>query len=377
MPDTTDAIPRTTELIQQQMSEGLHVGAQLYVSLEGKPVANLALGLARPGVPMRPFTLMLWLSSTKPIAAVAIGQLWEKGKLGLDDLVAKHIPEFAQNGKGQISIRHVLTHTGGFRGLVGRWEDQPWEQVIDAVCKTKLEPGWVPGRKAGYHLHTSWYILGELIRRLDGRSFEQYVREQLFLPLGMANCWIGGLTGSTAKAYGDRLGLMHDTSVEGVGPKVGHPLDDPDALMRPRPGSNGRGPVRELGRFYEAMLFGGKLEGTRILMPETVEAMTAAHRVGLYDHTFRHTIDWGLGFIRNSAHYDAAAGVADTTPYGYGSHASPRTFGHSGSQSSVGMCDPENGLVVALVFNGMAGEQRHDRRVRAVLGTLYEELRLA
>jgi CubicO group peptidase (beta-lactamase class C family) len=340
MPDTADAISRTADLINRQMSEGLHVGAQLYVSRHGKMIAHLAAGLARPGVPMRPFTLMLWLSATKPFAAVAVCQLWEKGKIGLDDRVAQHIPEFAQNGKDPITVRQILTHTGGFRGLVGKWEEQPWDKVIDAVCKSKLEPGWVPGRKAGYHLQTSWYALAELVRRLDGRPFEQYVREQIFVPLGMTNCWIGGLTPATVKG-------------------------------------NGRGPIRELGRFYEAMLAGGQLEGVRILGAQTVEAMAAAHRVGMYDHTFRHPIDWGLGFIRNSDHYDRAAGAPDTAPYGFGPHASPRTFGHSGAQSSIGLCDPEHGLVVALVFNGMAGEARHDRRVRAVLGTLYEELGLA
>jgi CubicO group peptidase (beta-lactamase class C family) len=69
--------------------------------------------------------------------------------------------------------------------------------------------------------------------------------------------------------------------------------------------------------------------------------------------------------------------VPDFAPYGFGPHASPRAFGHSGSQSSIGMADPEHGLVVALVFNGQAGEQRHDKRVRAVLGSLYEELNIA
>jgi len=273
-------LQNTAAQIRRAMDHGLHVGAQLFVAKGGAIVADWAIGLARPGVPMGTDTLMIWMSACKPVAAIAVAQLWERGLLGLDDFVASHIPEFGTKGKEAVTVRHLLTHTAGFRGIAGEWERQPWDGIIAAVCDARLEPGWVPGKKAGYHVATSSYILAELVRRLDGRPFEQYVREQIFLPLGMANCWIGGLTGSTAKAYGDRLGLMHDTSVEGIGPKVGHPLDDPDAFMRPRPGSNGRGPVRELGRFYEAMLFGGQLEGTRILSTQTVEAMTAAHRVG-------------------------------------------------------------------------------------------------
>ncbi len=364
------ALPRTLAIVRRGMEERLHVGAQLYVSRGGEPVANVAIGEARPGVAMRPFTLMLWLSSGKPVAAVAVAQLWEQGKLALDDRVAQHIPEFARAGKDAITVRHLLTHTGGFRGLIGQWEDEPWERLVETICRAKLEAGWVPGRKAGYHVHTSWYVLAELVRRLDGRPFEQYVREQIFLPLGMGNCWVGGMSEAHYHAYGDRIGLMHDTT--GPAAKAGHALDTPAGCLQCRPGSNGRGPVAELARLYEAMLGGGQLDKRRILQPQTVAAMTAAHRVGMYDHTFRHVIDWGLGLIRNSARYGA-----DTVPYGYGPHASDRTFGHSGSQSSTGFCDPEHGLVVTIVFNGMPGELRHDRRMKAVLTALYEDLGLA
>jgi len=82
-------------------------------------------------------------------------------------------------------------------------------------------------------------------------------------------------------------------------------------------------------------------------------------------------MDWGLGFILNSSLYGA-----DTVPYSFGRHASPRTFGHGGAQSSVAFADPEHGLAVALLFNGMPGEARHHVRVREVLSALYEDLGL-
>jgi CubicO group peptidase (beta-lactamase class C family) len=108
------------------------------------------------------------------------------------------------------------------------------------------------------------------------------------------------------------------------------------------------------------------------LLPQTVEALVARHRAGMYDQTFKHVLDFGLGFVLNSNQY----GV-DTVPYGYGPAASPRTFGHSGMQSSSAFADPENGLAVAIVFNGTPGEAAHDRRIRAVLITMYEELGLS
>ena len=135
-----------------------------------------------------------------------------------------------------------------------------------------------------------------------------------------------------------------------------------------------RGPIRELGRFYETMLARGQCAATgeRVLLPQTVEAMTARHRANTPDKTFGAIIDWGLGFMINSAIY----GNMDA-PYQYGPHASPRTFGHSGNQSSVGMADPEHGLVVAIMFNGMAGEARHQPRMRETLAAVYEDLGLA
>lgn len=364
-------LPRTVEAIEQGMAHGTHVGAQVYASIRGRVVADFALGIARPGVPMTLDTLMLWMSATKPVAAVAVAQLWEKERLTLDDPVARHIPEFAAGGKESITLRHLLTHTGGFRGIAGKWEENQWDTIIAAICDARLEPDWTPGRKAGYHVATSWYILGELVRRLDPRRrpFEQYVRDEIFLPLGMTDCWVG-LPPEQYHNYGPRIGLMHDTT--GPEPRPNHPADTEEGAAACRPGSNGRGPARQLGFLYEALLAGGRRNGAQILTPQTVEALTAAHRVGMYDHTFRHVMDWGLGFLLNSARYGES-----TVPYCYGTHASPRTYGHGGSQCCSALADPEHHLAAALLFNGRPGEARHDRRMRRVHAALYKDLGLA
>src|SRR5262249_8862710 len=153
--------------------------------------ASIAVGEARPGVAMRPESLVLWLSSTKPVAAVAIAQLWERGLLDLDDPIARHVPEFASHGKEAITLRHALTHTGGFRLLqVGR-PVASWDELIARIGATRLEPRWVRGEKPGYHLSSSWFVLGEVVRRLDGRAFDDSVRTEIFEPLGMHDCWIG------------------------------------------------------------------------------------------------------------------------------------------------------------------------------------------
>lgn len=363
----SDALPRTTAAIDAGMVDGSHVGAQLFVSRAGETIADFAVGDARPGVAMTSDTLMLWLSATKPIAAICVGQLWEREKLRLDDRVAQHLPEFGVKGKQTITLRHLLTHTGGIRAAASNWGRGGWDETITSICAAPIEPGWTPGRKAGYHTAASWFILGELVRRIDGRPFEHYVREEVFLPLKMNDSWIG-LPPERYAAYGQRIGVMQNT--DGPSPEP-HTWDTPETAALCKPGGNGRGPTRELARFYQMLLNGGSLDGARIVLPQTVEAMTARQRVGLFDHTFKHVMDWGLGFIPNNNQY----GV-DTIRYGYGPHASWRTFGHGGQQSSVAFVDVKHQLVAAVVFNGTPGEAAHDRRLRAVLTGLYEDLKL-
>jgi CubicO group peptidase (beta-lactamase class C family) len=370
MTGTLERLPQTREALFQGIREGLHLGAQIYVSLRGEAVADAAVGEDRPGVPLTPDHLMLWLSSTKPVAAVALGQLWEQGRLELDDPVALHIPEFAANGKEGITLRHLLTHTAGIRMLDVGWPQLPWEEIIARICAMKPEPRWVPGQKAGYHQASSWFILGEVIGRVAGRPFSAFVREEIFEPLGMADCWIG-MPPERYRFYKEsgRIGSLWNTEAS---PPAPHGWDSEARCVRSHPGGNGYGPVRELGRFYEMLLGRGTSGGRRIVSPQTVEALTARHRVGMVDATFKHVLDWGLGFILNSAQYGA-----ETVPYGYGHHASPRTFGHSGYRSSTGFADPESGLAVALVMNGTPANENHERRIRAVVDAVFADLGLA
>lgn len=367
---TLDHLPRTREAIEAGIRHGLHLGTQIYVSRSGEPVADTALGEDHPGSPLTREHLMLWLSSTKPVAAVAIAQLWERGRLELDDPVTRHIPDFAQNGKEGITIRHLLTHTGGIRMLDVGWPDKSWDEIIAKICAMRPEPRWVPGEKAGYHLASSWFILGEVIRRADGRSFEVYVREEIFTPLEMRDSWIG-MPPESYRAYLEegRIGVMWNTERTPPEPQG---WETEERCTRSSPGGNGYGPVRELGRFYEMLLGHGSYRGRRLLLAQTVDLFTSRQREGMVDATFKHVLDWGLGFIVNSNRYGA-----ETVPYGYGHHASSVTFGHSGYRSSTGFADPVHDLAVALAFNGTPANEVHEQRIRGVLDALYEDLGLA
>jgi CubicO group peptidase (beta-lactamase class C family) len=118
------------------------------------------------------------------------------------------------------------------------------------------------------------------------------------------------------------------------------------------------------------MLLGkGQRGGVRILSPQTTEAIAARHRTGLFDHVFKHVMDWGLGVIVNSNLYGA-----ESVPYGFGRHSSPRAFGHSGNQVSCAFADPEHGLAVAWGCNGQPGEPAHQQRARAINEAIYEDV---
>jgi CubicO group peptidase (beta-lactamase class C family) len=370
LPAPPSRLPETWAALQAGIDEGLHLGSQLYVSLRGVVVADAALGENAPGEPLTRDHLMLWLSSTKPVTAFCIAQLWERGRLELDDPVARHLPELAAHGKGGITVRHLLTHTAGIRMLDTGWPAAPWAELIARIAGSRPEPRWPPGGRAGYHLASSWFILGDLVRRLDGRPFERYVRDEMLEPLGLLDSWVGIPPERLAEyEAAGRLGHLYNT--EGSPPRR-HGWTSPDRLTCTHPGGNGYGPIRELGRFYEMLLGRGELGGTRVLSPQTVEACTARHRVGMIDQTFRHELDWGLGVILDSKRHGP-----ETVPYGYGRLCSPRTFGHSGYRSSVGFADPEHGLAAALVWNGTPSNEAHERRVRAVLDALYRDLGLA
>lgn len=361
-------LPRTLEMIEQGISAGWHIGAQIYVSLDGHVIVDQALGEAKRGTPMTPSTIMLWFSSGKPLTAVAIAQLWEQGKLALDDPVQRYIPEFGNQGKEVITLRHLLTHTAGFL-RTWPWQDYydlPWDQVIARICAASLEDLWVPGKRAGYHPASAWFLLAEMIRRLDGRPYERYIREALFLPLEMEHCWIG-MPPDQFQAIHQQFGIMYDTSGEIPHPYPPPLFDTQKSYARCNPGERARGPIRELACLYEMLLARGERNGKRFLLPQTVEALTASHRVNMRDETFGGVVNWGLGVAVNTA----SRSRSETFRY-FDEHCSPRTFGHGGYHSSLGFADPEYGLVVTVLLNGT----RPSSRFGAITASIYEELGL-
>lgn len=364
-PNPPDLSP-VVDLVERQARAGLHDGAQLYVSRHGEPLLDVALGESRPGRALRPDDLMLWYSSGKPVTTVAILQLWERGRLGLDDPVGRYIRGWGA-GKERATIRHVLTHTGGFT-MVGVEEpfdkDLPYHEIITRIAAHPAE--WEPGTAAGYHPTTGWKVLGAVVEAVDGRPIDRYVAEEVLAPAGMVASRLGIPKHEQAE-LGDRVAPVHwkghalaiptpDGGVRMWEYHIERIHNEPWHVAKVEPGGGMRGPARELGRLYESLLG----FGPPVLDSRTVEVMIAVHRHGMRDYAAAGMkIPWGLGVQ-----------VAGGTTGGPGR----RAFGHSGMASSRGLADPDAGLVLVFVTNGLPDPLRNEQRMYEVTDAVYSAL---
>ncbi len=361
-PEAIDA-SAAIEILEQQRADGRHDCAQCYVSVGGQPVLDVAIGETIPGRTQRIDDLMLWYSSGKPLTTVAVLQLWERERLGLDDLVADYIDAWG-NGKERCTLRHVLTHTGGFPMFRDKAfdEDISYQETIQRIAAHPAE--WAPGTAAAYHPVTGWKVLGAVVEAVDGRPIDQYLREEIIDPLGMSNSSLG-IPLDAQPELGDRIVPVVWTghrlpSVDGEGAlrmvpyRIDRLHNQPWHIAKVEPGGGMRGPAHELGRFYESLLGHGPI---RVLEPRTVEVMGAVHRHGLKDPLFGHAPAFGLGVA-----VDFTGG------------AGRRAFGHGGMASSRGLADPECDLVMVVVCNGLPDPIAAERRNAEITDAVYTAL---
>ncbi|HXZ86758.1 MAG TPA: serine hydrolase domain-containing protein [Myxococcota bacterium] len=356
------ALARTRAVLERGVAEGLHAGAQLCVRRGGEIAGELALGLAGPDRALRPDSIVLWFSSVKPLMAVAIGQLVERGLVAFDDPAAKHLPEFGANGKRAITLRHLLTHSAAIPNAHREWSRESWDEILAKICAAAPEPDWEIGRDCGYHVASAWYVLGEIVRRRDGRSYDRYVREAIFAPLGLLDFWVG-MSAADYAANQERIAPLYDAT-RGAPERSSFWAwsGSAEALALCRPGGSGWGTARALSGLYAALLRGD----SPILRADTVRCLTAPALCGR-DRIFQVVLERGLGVVLDSkAHGDGSAW--------YGRRASARSFGHGGYFSSVAFGDPEHALAVALAWSCVAPPASHQARLLDALDALYFDL---
>jgi CubicO group peptidase (beta-lactamase class C family) len=343
------ALEEVERLFREQLSPSrLFPGGALAVYHRGRLVLDHAGGYAdtQRGEPVGPATLFPLYSGTKPLAAVALWQQIERGRLGLDEPVAAAWPAFGQNGKEHVLVRHVLSHRGGFPTTPPelpreRWGE--WEAAMRAIEAMTLEHE--PGTVSAYHFLTQHWVCAELVRRLDGRPFQDYLREEITGPLGLRDTYVGlpiEKEGRVAKLHAtdgtDAWGL------QGLRAMAGLPLH---RLVVP--GGSGVATARDMARFYAALAAGGALDGARVLRAETVARMLTVEVDGETDPTFDLPVRRALGF--------ELGGLADVRRHWPGATSTVRTFWHGGFGSSVCWGDPDLGLAMAFLSNGVRRDE--------------------
>jgi CubicO group peptidase (beta-lactamase class C family) len=350
------------------------VGAACCVYLEGRPVVDLWGGVADldGGRPWREDTLQLVFSATKGLTASCVHLLAERGKLDLDAPVAHYWPEFAAEGKAEIPVRWVLSHRAGLAALDAELtldEVLAWDPVVAAVAAQA--PNWEPGTAHGYHARTYGWILGELVRRISGRSPGRFFAEEVARPLGI-DFWIGLPEAQLSRcartlpppgdgpSVADLLGANALTTRVMTGPSGLFGYDDmwnrPELLRAEMPSSNGVGDARALARFYAALI--GEVDGVRLLTAETVERARQVQAEGP-DQVILVPSRYGLGFMLPPM---LAPGCGE------------QSFGHPGAGGSLGFADPEAGIALGYAMNQMRFAVTGDARTQGLVQALYHSV---
>ncbi len=326
----------------------LHPGAALAVSCRGRLVLDLVGGYAdtQSGERVRPDTLFVLFSATKPLASVALWQQIERGNAGLDDPVAAHWPAFAQQGKERVTLRHVLSHRGGFpltppEVTRERWGD--WAGAIRAIEAMPLSHE--PGAVSAYHQLTQQWVCAELVQRLDGRSYAAYLRAELTGPLGMNDTYVG-LPADLAH----RVAKLHVTDgTDDWGSEIIRGVNGLAIYRWVVPAVSGVSTARDMARFYAALAAGGAIDGVRILQSETVARMLAIAVDGETDRTFDVPVRRGLGF--------ELGGLVDRKRFWAGATSTARTFWHGGFGTAICWGDRDLDLAMVFVTNGVRRDE--------------------
>ncbi|MEE2677779.1 MAG: serine hydrolase domain-containing protein [Myxococcota bacterium] len=336
------------EAFARNFAEG-DLGASCAVTLAGELVVDLWGGhrdLARSRPWERDTIVNLW-SITKMVTALCVLTLHDRGALDIDAPVADYWPEFAAHGKERVLVRHVLGHTAG----LSVFEDCPDDLALfdwAACCQRLVEqaPRWTPGEGSGYHSETQGWLLGELLRRVDGRSLGTFFREEVAQP-GEIDLHIG-LPDSEHPRTAD-VATLHATANEPTDSEL-RAREQPSgarsagmvntaAWRRAEfPASNGHGNARSVARTMAPLANGGRLGALRLLSPQTIERTFEVQADGIDRTTGRH-FKLGIGYGLH----------CPTTPLG----ANDRTLWWAGWGGSMCVVDVANRLTVSYVMNRM------------------------
>ena len=347
---------------EKEVREGLLTSAQIAIARQGKIAALRTFGrVLHEGVPAKASneTLYCVFSSTKAITSAAAWLLIQEGALDIRARVADLVPEFAENGKEEVTVEQLFTHTAGFPQapfVPSQFLDR--EKRLERFASWRLN--WKPGERFEYHPSSSMYVIAEIIERLSGKTYGAFVRERIALPLGLGDLWVG----LPSELHGRLADCEHvgDALTDEDYRKLGFPpppvtevteeaitsFNRADFRVAGIPGGGGTMTAADLALFYQALLDGGRaLAGRELWKPATLALAREVRSGELRDRVFGKAANRALGLI--------IAGDQDRTYRGFGHTNSELAFGHGGAGGQIAWADPRTGISIGYCTNA------HDR----------------
>jgi CubicO group peptidase (beta-lactamase class C family) len=367
-----DRFKAVKEVFAKNFEDGLDVGASFAATIDGKYVIDIWAGYADVAKTRswERDTIINVYSTTKVMTVLCTLMCVDRGLLDLEAPVAKYWPEFAQAGKEKILIRNILSHTSGLSGfgkIVRAKTLYNWDRIIKILAEQ--EPWWEPGTQSGYHAITHGYLLGELVRRVTGKTVGTFFREEVAIPLN-ADFHIG-----LSEEHDHRVAelispdLTEMDYLKDLGPIAVKTLFNP--VLNPKkardrawlgaeiPAANGQGNARSVARVASLLACGGQVDDIRLLSLKTIEKSIEEQIYGM-DLVLNDTIRFGLGWGLTSKEMPISP--------------NPRTFYWGGWGGSVVVMDLDAKLSFAFVMNNMMMSITGDPRTTKLGEALYKSL---
>ncbi|MGH9136245.1 MAG: serine hydrolase domain-containing protein [Acidimicrobiales bacterium] len=341
-----EKLDELAQRVRREVDAGILPSCQYALARHGRLAAFEAVGACTPE---SRFTIY---SATKAFVASAAWLLLDAGDLQLERRVAEYIPEFGTNGKDVVTVEQVLLHTSGFpRAPLGppKWADRA--ERLAAFSAWRLN--WEPGTQYEYHPTAAHWVLAELIERVSGIDYRDFIEQRVTRPLGLAR-----VLGIPVAEQGDVLDVVEGgepTSPDELEAVLGVReldlgevtdealllLNEPDVRAVGIPGGGGVTTAATVALFYQELLHNTK----GLWDPENLANATGKVWTSLPDPLYRVPASRGLGVV--------IAGDDGKAPLrGFGHTQSPRTFGHNGAAGQIAWADPESGLSFCYLTNG-------------------------
>ncbi|MBO0728404.1 MAG: beta-lactamase family protein [Acidimicrobiaceae bacterium] len=362
------------DALEDNLSSGEELGASIALDLDGQLVVDLWGGW-RDEAQTQPWerdTIVNVWSTTKTVTSLAMLTLVSRGELDVHAPVARYWPEFAASGKEAVEVRHLLSHTSGVSGL-----DQPAtvEDLYDWELSTARfaaqAPWWEPGTASGYHALNFGHLLGEVLRRITGRTLKTFVAEELAGPLG-ADFQIGAAAsdvGRIAPVVAPPPLDIDLTTIDPASPAVrtftGPPADAANAntaawRAADIGAANGHGNARSVARMLSPITLGGAANGTRLLSDEAIKTIFDRQSDGI-DLVLGVPLRFGIGF---------GLPVPETVPY----IPDGQVCFWGGWGGSVIIMDLERRMTFSYMMNRMAAGIIGSPRAESYLRPAYAAL---